>query len=443
MLDLMWAGLGRSGLALAGFAANLLLTRLMPPREVGLYFVVVSLVLIARPFASLSLRQPTIAAIAAANALGDRARAAAVARAALRMATWSGLGVAALCLAMWALLNGLGLNGGLDGADSGLLIALWIAVAGIQNQLIGTLQGLEDIRLAALFDFALAKIFAVVALGLIWAWRGQATLDLVLAVTIASELASTALAWMFVRRGLRALGPSAAPVSIAALWRDAWPFLLLNLTGIAAQADIVVLGLFRPAEQVALYGTASRVSGLVSLLGTIVTMPITPATARLHAQGRRGELQELLQGAITGPTVVAAIMAVLWMVAGGFVLETLFGVSYRDGALVLVILGVGQWLNLSFGLCMETLAMSGQQRVATTIAMIACVIKVAAILAVAYPFGPVGVATASVAVSTGAKLAAWWVTRRRLGVYTHASPGMVGKACRQAVALANAGLLRR
>lgn len=420
-LGLVWAGAVRSGVAIAGFLATALLTRLLPTDQVGRFFIVSATALLAGPLASLSLREPTVQAIAAAVAVGDRAKAAATARSALRLGTVSALVLGAASLGVWTLAGSLGWAVAAGQRSIGFVLALWITVIAIENQLVATLQGIEDIQHAVMLDGALGKILSVFTLALLWLAGGRISLSAILFVFVTSELASTLLAAWRVRYMLRDLGPPSSAISAGELWRSTWPFLLHQITAnVAAQADIMVLGIFRPAGQVALYGTATRLAALPAVPVTTLNVPIAPSVARLHALNRTAELQKLLQTSAAGFTAIAVVAAFLWATEGKFLLGTLFGPAYGGGATVLLILGVGQCLNLFFGQCMLALAMTGGQRVLTQIAVVSSFLKLGLIFCAAAPFGALGVAVAATAGNTVAMVAGWWTARRRLGIFTHA-----------------------
>jgi O-antigen/teichoic acid export membrane protein len=69
--DVLAAMLGRWGVMGAGFVTAMLLTRLLPVADVGIYFIVLSVVLILGPLANMGLQEPTVRAIASFAATGD------------------------------------------------------------------------------------------------------------------------------------------------------------------------------------------------------------------------------------------------------------------------------------------------------------------------------------------------------------------------------------
>ena len=56
--DVLAAMLGRWGALGAGFVTTMLLTRILPVADVGVYFIVLSLVLILGPLANVGLQEP-------------------------------------------------------------------------------------------------------------------------------------------------------------------------------------------------------------------------------------------------------------------------------------------------------------------------------------------------------------------------------------------------
>jgi O-antigen/teichoic acid export membrane protein len=429
--DLVWAGFGRCGFALFGFAVVALIARLMPPEQVGTYFLLLSIVLMVGPLANLSLPEPTVAAIAAARGANDRPRAAAVARSTLRLGGLGGASVAMIWLAIWAFFPKLRLFGGL-GSSYAIWLALWIAVYALESLAVGILQGLERISLTTVFGGVLGRLLSLTTLGLLWLWYRHAALNLVLPIVIGSELLSVLLAVSYVSTELDDLGNPGPRLSNAELWSNSWPFLVDHLAGtMAAQSDVIILGLFRPTRQVALYGTSLRLSLFLGLAGAAVNVPIAPLIARLQAQGKRDELQNLLQAASAGVTVVGFCLAVVYIAAGASVLRILFGSFYQEGAPILAILSVGHCTNLALGPCLLALAMSNEQRILARIAVATSVIKTLLMVAAAGPFGAVGVAVASAIGNALLKIASWMVARSRLGINTRARFGLLGKAWKE------------
>lgn len=409
-------------IAVAGFAGTAILTRLLPPEQVGIYFIAFAAATLAGPLANISLREPTVRGLAAALAVDNRPLASAIARRSLTLGVMCSFCVAVLLSSGWAIIAQLGLHVASQYYDVGYLVAVWIGILGIENQLVGTLQGLEHIRDAVALDGALGRLIAVAGLTALWLSPSRGDIYIVLIIFVGAELLSVGVAFRRVHKVMRDLGvPSDLPL-FSDLWSAAWPFLLHQVTAnAAAQADVFVLGLFTSPLQVAVYGTASRLAGLPSIPVAALNVPIAPYIARLHAEKRISDMQRLLQNSAAAFTLIALIASLIWVTTGHWVLRNFFGEVYQAGFSLLLILGFGLCLNVYLGQCMLALAMSGGQKKLTKIAVLSSLIKVLLLLPVgAALLGSVGVATASIIGNTIALAAGWWTVRRLLGIVTHA-----------------------
>lgn len=419
--NFFWAGVARSVIAVAGFAGTALLTRILPPAEVGVYFIALAAATLAGPLANISLREPTVRALAAAMADNDRGTTSGIARRSLMLGTICSLAAAVLLGGSWEIAAHLGWHTAVQYHGAGFFVSLWIAIFGIENQLVGILQGLERIREAVSLDGALGRLIAVTALAALWLSVGRSNIYIVLLVFVSAELASVTVGCRLVLKVIHELGPPLKSPPFMDLWSTTWPFLLHQITAnAAAQADLIILGLFSSPQQVAIYGTATRLAGLPTIPVAALNVPIAPSVARLQAQSRMDEVQKLLQRSAAAFTTIALLATATWVAAGRWLLTKFFGGLYGDGIGVLLILGVGQCLNVYFGQCMLALAMTGAQRTLTKIAVVSSLIKVSLLLVCAALFGLLGVAAASTTGNTIALLAGWWTVHRLLGIYTHA-----------------------
>jgi O-antigen/teichoic acid export membrane protein len=285
--DVLAAMLGRWGALGAGFVTTMLLTRILPVADVGVYFIVLSLVLILGPLANVGLQEPTLRAIASFIATGDHARAAAVARSALKLGIATAGLLSALVAVVWAGLCKAGLFLTEQDLLTGAFVACWMAVVAVETQLVGTFQGLEKIRLAVLCDGALSKLLAMAAIAIMFVSRGRATVHEILLIFILCEAATVAVA-LFCLGPLISFSPEPALTASASdLLKTARPFLLHQLAALtSSQSDAIVLGLFRPAAQVAQYGTASHRCSLSPRPPQTCPLRRPPPSFRHNASGR-------------------------------------------------------------------------------------------------------------------------------------------------------------
>jgi O-antigen/teichoic acid export membrane protein len=115
----------------------------------------------------------------------------------------------------------------------------------------------------------------------------------------------------------------------------------------------------------------------------------------------------------------ALVILVVFIVAGGWVMETVYGPYYRQATALLVVLASSRLLAIWTGSCGIALMMTGHQRDMMWTTLASAVVSVGGGLLVAPRYGAMGVAvTTSLAqlVQNGSQL---YLAHRRLGIWTH------------------------
>jgi O-antigen/teichoic acid export membrane protein len=180
-----------------------------------------------------------------------------------------------------------------------------------------------------------------------------------------------------------------------------------------------ISGICCPHDQLALYGAARRLVLLVTLPVQMLNLTVISAIAELHGQGRRAELQKVLRGAATFaavPSIAAIVVLIIW---GGPILQILFGPYFRDAAMPLGILGLGQLFLVCAGSCGCALEMTGHQMVSLIVNLISAVALGVVGTFAAQRFGIMGLAVASASVIGLQSVTLWLLARRIVGVWTH------------------------
>jgi O-antigen/teichoic acid export membrane protein len=133
----------------------------------------------------------------------------------------------------------------------------------------------------------------------------------------------------------------------------------LNL--LVASFDTMLLGVFRPVEEVGIYGVAARTVALVGFVLIAVNNIAGPKFAELF---RKGDMAGLTQAAVSAIRINILVTIPLFITLFFFpewVLK-LFGKDFQAGAYVLTILAVGQLVNVLTGPVGQLLIMSGNER---------------------------------------------------------------------------------
>ncbi len=396
---------------------NVLLASVLSPADLGAYFLAFTVVNVAGTIALLGLHQTVVRLVAES---GDRPwRAAAAVRASFVLAA---LGCAAVGLALAAGGNAWIARRWFESpalAGATIPIAVFVVAYAFRNLVAESFRGFHDLRSATLFSGVLSGVVFLAVLGALRATSGRSTFEVVLWANAAAFLTAAALGGLALARRVAALGP-ARGLGAGNVLRQTLPLLVVNAIAFCVtQADLWVLGAYRPAQEVALYGAAQRLVALVAMPLAIVNLIVPPFVAEMYAGGRRHDLQRLLRAAATACGVPAAGVLALFIAAGGPILGFVYADFYRSAAPVLAALSVGYLVNVLTGSCGVTMTMTGHQTTVMTIAIASGLLTLGLALAAVKPFGPRGVAVAAATGLATHNVAMWLATRRFTGLWTH------------------------
>lgn len=425
-----WALGGKLFVGINVLAANFVLARLLSPADLGAYFLIFNGVVLGAVVAQLGMGQTVVRLVAQAMATGRDQVVPRVVNQALRVVL-VGAAVVAGAAGLVILIAPAAIPAGV--AHAAGLAAMWVVIVTLQGLVAETFRGLHDLRGTVLFSGitagVLSPLIATVVYTVLWLGFGRSDLRTVAAVAVVAGGFALAVGSRSLYRRLGQIGPALREDESPGLLRLAWPLWVAQIAGaLTAYADVWVLGLFRPVQEVAVYGAAVRLATLVVLPFVVINAASAPIIAELYAQERRGQLQRLLQGLTAISMVPAALIALAYALGGGMAMGAVFGGYYRHGAMVLAVLGIGQLVNVGSGPCALTLMMTGHQRVMMRSVLVTSALILCASAWAAFEYGVFGVAVA-VAAGMGIQNAVlWWVTGRATGIWTHAAPTRVGEA---------------
>ena len=404
-----------------GLVSNALLARILSPQDLGAYFLAVSIMLFGATAGSLGLNQAVVRFVA--ESLGNKQ----FRRVRHTVILTFGYGVlGAFGVGLAYLLFGHLIGGNLFGVPAlvsvtGLVAGGMVAIS-LQQLLAEVFRGFNDIRLASLFGGLSSAVFLVICLGLLWVFGGQATLVIVMFLSAGSSFASVLLGSLLLRRKVTALPGEGTEgwIGYKDIFRVAWPLLITNLALlILTQADLWILGAFRPQEDVAIYGAAARVVFLLAMPLLVVNLVVMPLIAEMYAQGRRAELERTLRASATLAGIPASLILLIFVLLGAPLLGLVYGDYYRAGAVVLTLLSLGQLVNVWTGSSGMTLIMTGHQLVMMAITVVWGAVTIVVCLGVVGQYGPTGVAAATTTGLALQNVSMWLGAKAMTGMWTH------------------------
>lgn len=356
------------GAALA-FAFNVAIGRLIGAEGAGLYFLALSVAMIGSVVARMGLDNTLLRYVASGASSGDWARAKGVVALGLRNAGIAGLALAALGFAFAPILA-VHLFDRPDLTSHLRVMSLAMLAFSAMTLMAEALKGLKHIAASML---ASGVLYPAAGLLLIWpAVQGFGPLGASFAYLGGTTLAAL-FGWAMWRRAVatNAAAPAFPQAELLASSRPLWVMAILN-RGVLQWAPLFLLGVWGTAEETGVFGAATRVAMLVSLLLMAVNTAIAPKFAELYQCGEMEALARLARRFALYVTLAASPLLALLILAGDHVMG-LFGPEFRSGGTALAILAAGQAVNVATGSVGYLLMMSGHERDARTAAIIGAV----------------------------------------------------------------------
>ncbi len=422
-----WAFGMRLAGGLAYLAATSIVARVLAPDQAGVYFLGASLVTALGTVGEFGLGRATSRLVAERLGLGRAGETAGITRVAIRVGALTALGTATLYAVFgnWAALSVFH-NPAL--ATLTPLVVAWIFFLSVQRILGETFRGFHRIGLATMFGYTTdglaPSVFFIVLLALIWRLRAYSLWNVTLVAMMAVGLSACLAIGLLVRQRRAGVteGPRPATPAIGsrALLAIGAPILATGLTNLVLnnQFDLAILGHFRGGSDLALYGSALKLTLFVTAPLMVANAVLPPFIAELHATNQHAKLQWTLRTSafVTGlPSLLALAIVSFW---GRPILATIFGAYYAAAGPILLLLALSQMVNVFGGSCGLVLLMTGHEVEMMKISVMVAVISVTVGVFAAMEYGAMGLAAAAILRELLGNALRVAVVRRKLGLWT-------------------------
>jgi O-antigen/teichoic acid export membrane protein len=293
---------------------------------------------------------------------------------------------------------------------------------------LGALSALRSATLSGLHFVVLGKLpEAVVRPGVFLVLAGVTAVaftsgSLRASSVITMEVVATAAAFVVGTVLLKTRLPREAYVGPATYATRAWLSSVMPLAMITGmqfinhRVDIIMLGAFGDAAEVGAYGVATRGADCVHFVLVSVNAVMAPTIASLYASGHMERLQRLVTVSARMVLLCSLPLGIAFIVAGRWILATVFGPEFGAGAPVLAILSAAQLVTAAGGSVALLLTMTGHESDTARSVGVAAVVNVILNFLLIPLWGGVGaaIATATSVVTWNTLLAVW--AYRRLGI---------------------------
>lgn len=280
------------------------------------------------------------------------------------------------------------------------------------------LQGLNRMVAGQLPELVLRPALFIALIGAVMVGTGSLSAPQAMALhVLAAGVAFGVGAWLLWKYTPTAVR-DAHPERESRAWLAAMLPLAL-ISGVAtlqAQADILVLGIYEPADQVGIYRIAVQLA-ILALFGLeVVNVVVTPRFARMSEEGDLEGLQRLAAGTARFVLALSSAVVLFFIVFGQQVIELLFGSEFVSAYQPLLILFSGHLVSAAAGPAGRLLMMAGYERDVAMAGGVSAVFNLVLNFALIPRFGMAGAAVAMAAAMSLQHIWQWWAGRRRLGI---------------------------
>lgn len=402
---------GGGGLA---FGGNWLLARLLGPSGVGIYYLAFTTVTIAAVLSRLGLNETCVRYASPAFAAGDWATVAGVRRTALLLVTIASAAITfILLIAAPAISVRIFHQPALTNTLRVIVLALIpFALLNINSMM---LQSTRHVPAATVVQAAAipGAFFILLALTGIFA----ATPTIAAACYTLATIAVLAGGHWYWRRTVQGATIAVKRYDPRALLRTGLRIMGVNSIGLVMTwTDTIFLGIWRSPAEVGSYNIAIRIALLTSFIIAAVNSAVGPKFAELSAQRHTEKLKMLTQRtslAMTG----AATPALIILIAFPKFILSLFGSGFTVAKVALVILAVGQFIEVITGAVGHLLMMSGHEKSLRNILVISAIMNVILNLILVPSFGLAGAATATAVSLSFSNFLCIASVKRHLGIW--------------------------
>jgi len=327
-------------------------------------------------------------------------------------------------------------------ASIGLSIAVAAVTWGLKDYLEPELVKCLWIGLFFLPLLTLLSLMRATLIGLQWVMAGQVS-EMLVQPAIFVMLLATAAALPIasvdapLAIGLGVMAALVAVLIATGISRTAWPAELRRakpsyfhrdwmrsaisfitdsgLNVLSASLGVIMLGLMSGSTAAGIFGIVNAASTLIALPLMAINAPLAPIFSKSFAANNKAELQRLGVKSARTAFFLCLPLAMIYIVFGENLLR-IFGEEYVIGYKALLILTVGQLINVATGPVGVLLQMTYHERDVSIVRFSAVIINVALNLALIPTLGTQG---AAIGAATGMVVWNFWLAhlvRRKLGI---------------------------
>lgn len=201
------------------------------------------------------------------------------------------------------------------------------------------------------------------------------------------------------------------------LWRSSSNLWAANTMSLVVQwSGMLIAGLFVTSSEIALFSAAQRTALLISFVLIVANMVVAPRYARLWQEGKLNDIQYLSKVS-TRAMIALAMLPLAAMVFVPQFIMGLFGDEFAKAENLLVIMAIGQFVNVATGSVGYLLNMSGHEKDFRRVTFFAGPLTIILSFWLILDYGVLGAAIATAIGLSLQNIGALFMVRKRLGFW--------------------------
>ncbi|MFT6834992.1 MAG: O-antigen/teichoic acid export membrane protein [Francisellaceae bacterium] len=272
-----------------------------------------------------------------------------------------------------------------------LIVALLVMTPQAYSQMFSSsLIGRRKIWQSNLADQSLSVLISAFVFYVFWLNETKLTVDLAAIVYALGRLFVTIFMGLYWKKIF--FNSEKKEFLFKNLYRKAHPIFVTSLSlAIMTNSGIIFIGILSDSKNVGLYTVATRLAELMVFLMLVANSAVSPKISSLYKQNRIQELEAMLQKTSQILFLIGLVFLATLVILGEYILAV-WGEEFKEAYWVLVILCLGQFVNISTGAVGQLLTMTGNQQKQRDIAL-KCLLVVLMLMPFAvYFLGAIGAA---------------------------------------------------
>jgi O-antigen/teichoic acid export membrane protein len=190
---------------------------------------------------------------------------------------------------------------------------------------------------------------------------------------------------------------------------------VVSISTLAVQwSSVLLAGAYIDAFEFAKLSAAQRTASLTSFVLMVVNMVVAPRFAAQWKKGDILEMKKLAKWSARGGIILATPIAMAMFFFADFIMS-FFGENYTEGAILLSVFAIGQYINVATGSVGFLLTMSGHEKDYRRITLFVGPLTIILSYFMIIEFGALGAAIAASVGLSIQNIGALFIVKKRLG----------------------------